>query len=554
MKRALDLTATGHQHRKDSMSPADIACFGSWLDDVDFDKDLGLGDVDANLDEPIPFNENDNILDSNDFDNIASSLETPADYRKAIINQVVEEDDEGNLLLQNDLNQMSARDRERVYEDIHGAAALIEETTELVERSLHQLQQEIEKMPHKAAYDLAASQNPQFVGNRRFRLKFLRAERFDPAGAAKRLVGSMQWKLDLFGSDKLCRDIQLDDLDPDAVNNVKGAWQQTFPTRDSRGRAIFFCNTFRVRQDFASPMGVLQMFWYNMMTMLEDEETQKSGVILVMYATGDTADLFHTSPNHPMYEAFWKWPRIFPYVPHRIEAIHFWYDDPSVKPLLAVMQMGAGPYYRQRLRVHYTSSVQEGIYSLMTYGIPTHDIPLGNNGDVVKTKYHTNWLKRRRTKELWQKEQLEKGAKAGEEKEFPGIEIPSRKDVLLGRGRPINEHAGNRSLHETIKSFRNEYDTAKGKGTKSTIAQRIVDLVHQSGGRFLKRNDQLDGWWEEVTNEVALDKVCHGFRAKREKGGKSHVFALVISSPKTSDLTHISNSVKFIDGSSGGAK
>ena len=66
MKRALDLTATGHQHRKDSMSPADIACFGSWLDDVDFDKDLGLGDVDANLDEPIPFNENDNILDSND--------------------------------------------------------------------------------------------------------------------------------------------------------------------------------------------------------------------------------------------------------------------------------------------------------------------------------------------------------------------------------------------------------------------------------------------------------------------------------------------------------
>ena len=526
MKRALDLSSTSHQHRKDSMSPADIACFGNWLDGLEFDNELGLDD---NLNEPIPFDGHDGDVDDaeekDDLGNVSSSLETPADYRKAIINQVVEEDDEGNLLFQNDLNQMSARDRERVYEDIHGAAAQIEETPELVERSLNQLEEEIRKIPHKAAYDLAASRDLRYVTNRKFRLKFLRAERFDPAGAAKRLVGNMQWKLDLFGSDKICRDIQLDDLDPDAVSNVKGAWQQVFPTRDSRGRAIFFCNTFRVRQDFASPVGVLQMFWYNMMTMLEDEETQKSGVILVMYATGDTADLFHTSPNHPMYEAFWKWPRIFPYVPHRIEALHFWYDDPAVKPLLAVLQMGAGPYYRQRLRVHFTGSVQEGVYSLMTYGIPTQDIPVGNSGDVVKTKYHSSWLKRRRTKEFWESQHRGESGNDGEEQEFPGIEIPSRKDVLLGRGRPINGHAGNRTLHETIKSFRNEYDTAKGKGTKTSIAQKIVDLVHQSGGRFLKRDDELDGWWVEVTNDVALDKVCHGFRAKREKGGKDVILS-----------------------------
>jgi hypothetical protein len=57
-----------------------------------------------------------------------------------------------------------------------------------------------------------------------------------------------------------------------------------------------------------------------------------------------------------------------------------------------------------------------------------------------------------------------------------------------------------------------EYERAS-KQEKTAIAVKVVQLAKEYPCRFLKRN--LDGWWMEVTDEVARGKVSTSFRSAR---------------------------------------
>ena len=69
---------------------------------------------------------------------------------------------------------------------------------------------------------------------------FLRAEYFDAAKAAHRLVKFMEGKHELFGKQALSRPLYVDDLDArDQVALEKG-FLQVVPARDTAGRAVTF--------------------------------------------------------------------------------------------------------------------------------------------------------------------------------------------------------------------------------------------------------------------------------------------------------------------------
>ena len=104
-------------------------------------------------------------------------------------------------------------------------------------------------------------------------------------------------------------------------------------------------------------------------------------------------------------------------------------------------------------------------------------------------------------------------------------------------------------MNSLITSFREEYDTTQGKGNKAKLAQRIIQSIHDSGGRFLKRNDQIYGWWQEVSNDVAVDKVKHGFRYKREERAGGSGMLLVASRGKDGFIASYSK-VVIVFGSS----
>jgi hypothetical protein len=92
---------------------------------------------------------------------------------------------------------------------------------------------------------------------------------------------------------------------------------------------------------------------------------------------------------------------------------------------------------------------------------------------------------------------------------------PGKYDVFLGRGRPYQEYEGNLRLADVIDENRSRYQ-AGGRGQKSIISEELVKKTQEVGGRFLKKTE--DGRsWVEVSNEVARDKVGHGFRTKTRR-------------------------------------
>jgi hypothetical protein len=115
-------------------------------------------------------------------------------------------------------------------------------------------------------------------------------------------------KLEMFGAEKLCKDIKLEDLSPEDLLSLNNWHMQFLANRDPAGWLIIvvlqhvqvcsrtesavsgtdelvyrFCNTvfrsyFRVFLQFQ-----LRAMYYFFMSALEDEETQKKGIVAIPY-------------------------------------------------------------------------------------------------------------------------------------------------------------------------------------------------------------------------------------------------------------------------------
>jgi hypothetical protein len=174
------------------------------------------------------------------------------------------------------LSQLSLQQRDAVYQDIHGVVdTYTAEDPQHVKQSLASLELELtllssnnmecayqkalrmEQEDQRAAFvsgsagDKAsttsttalqgASGSGSYVQGDEFRLMFLRAEEWNVKLAAKRMIGFLELKLHLFGMDKLCRDIVLEDLkdgDDGDWNYVKCGYFQRIPLTDRSGRPI----------------------------------------------------------------------------------------------------------------------------------------------------------------------------------------------------------------------------------------------------------------------------------------------------------------------------
>ena len=135
----------------------------------------------------------------------------------------------------------------------------------------------------------------------------------------------------------------------------------------------------------------------------------------------------------------------------------------------------------------------------MTFGVPVHSFPVTYD-DELKTRTHLQWLVRRRIKET--------AIRNGDS--FEGIDLPSIKDVLCGRGKSYQEHSGNVHMRNIIAEYIPQY--REGTQTdKGRIPLQVVMRIKQEGGRFLKRDTDF-GWWFEVSDEEAREKISMSFR------------------------------------------
>ena len=88
--------------------------------------------------------------------------------------------------------------------------------------------------------------------------------------------------------------------------------------------------------------------------------------------------------------------------------------------------------------------------------------------------------------------------------------IETDHDVLLGRGGGTNHNPGNIQFRKIVASHQAAYVVAK-KSVKRDIAEQCVKKVHDSGGRFWKKNAADDGW-EPATPQEALSKASQALR------------------------------------------
>lgn len=165
-----------------------------------------------------------------------TSTMTTTKTNSATLSRVTPED--ADALLAKELHGLSLKDREKVFHDIHGISEVVEETPAFVAQKLAELDTHIATIKPKKAYETAKALDAKYVRSRSLRLPFLRAVGFDASLAAKRIVQFFEAKQELFGTDKLVRDIRLDDLDRDDMAILQSGLGQILPLRDRAGRAI----------------------------------------------------------------------------------------------------------------------------------------------------------------------------------------------------------------------------------------------------------------------------------------------------------------------------
>ncbi len=132
----------------------------------------------------------------------------------------------------------------------------------------------------------------------------------------------------------------------------------------------------------------------------------------------------------------------------------------------------------------------------MTFGVPVEHFPVTYEGEL-KTSNHLKWLARRKLKE----KDIQSLGK------FEGVDLPCTYDILLGRGKSIQNHSGNILMRNLIWHYIPIYRSATKKGK---VVWTVLHATKATGARFLER--QTNGWWVEVSDEVARAKVSMSFR------------------------------------------
>ena len=81
------------------------------------------------------------------------------------------------------------------------------------------------------------------------------------------------------------------------------------------------------------------------MAMLDDEETQKRGVVGLMYYMGQVQAEFDA-------EVFRQAPKLMNWLPLRYSSLHMCHDDPMIRALAPILKLQIGRMRRARLRMH----------------------------------------------------------------------------------------------------------------------------------------------------------------------------------------------------------
>ncbi|KAL3907056.1 MAG: hypothetical protein SGILL_009027 [Bacillariaceae sp.] len=423
-----------------------------------------------------------------------------------------------DAMLVKEMNQMSVKDREDAYGEIHGihASNMSKQDEEKLPQALKQMQCELDRLiqdesstSEAAAYRQALQQNSRYVVDETLRSKFVRAERYDAAKAAVRMIKWFDMGLNVFGPKALMRPIEWADLSKSAKSIMDEGNGFMLRTRDPVGRivnaSIAGIGNRHPRSDPA------QVYFFGMQHISDDVDTQILGTVMVKFIHRDSPK---REDGH-LEKITSSARRIFLCSPVRMSAFHLCLPDTLLAHALKASLIVAGSFQdRMRIRTH-VGSVTECLYALRSFGIPTKYFP----SDLKRRARDYQKDRKRATEQLAAKEAILKQRQQeyeekGQEGPYPFfapdlILRPRHEDCLFGKGMPNMNHHGNVSMRKMLEQRWDRYDKAK-YGEKMDIAWEVIFEIKRGQGRFLK--EEASGLYTEVDDESAREKISIAFR------------------------------------------
>lgn len=203
-------------------------------------------------------------VDSKAEDVDKDDLPTPTATAKAATNT-----EDVTELLSQELLKMSLLDRTDIQEEIHGVRCLtLEESPELLQQALIDFKNELDALPdskkrtynqivyvteearrnqrQQQPFDKSQQRRQQYsqpkhyaIDDDNFRLRFLRAELFDPKRAVLRFVNYFEFVHEFWGFGIVSkRQVRLSDFSKEELKFLKKGYFQLLPFRDRSGRRV----------------------------------------------------------------------------------------------------------------------------------------------------------------------------------------------------------------------------------------------------------------------------------------------------------------------------
>jgi hypothetical protein len=426
-----------------------------------------------------------------------------------------------------------------ITDEIHCVKCLaIDETHELIDRSLHELQIEIDNeipdigMKNAYIHSQLTVKGRIFVNSKEFRLRFLRFELFDIQKSAIRMLKWLELSFRLFGSIALERPIRIStDFDSHEQRVFRKGYIQLLPVRASgTGRQIISIIPYDEDWYTVSKQIKRKIMMYTCWIIGNDIDAQRKGFVVI--------NLFDSS---------------FPQIPHlkgtgvvrpsddwllsvRMSAIHICTPDtPYFRLRRNVVTMAIGSHNRSRLKLHVGTSI-ELRYILQVYGIPIEFIPMTYTGKI-KSSHLRQWLRLRNMIE----DQGKLFATISSTNTNTNItitnivvEAPYLNDVLFKQGDSFTSHPGNDSLRDLVESKVKQLYEIKNKKPavikelkKAFILEIMDEIEHIHRGRFVywhKSKNMSDSWWVllDINNnrkdqEITIHKIEYSFQKAYSK-------------------------------------
>lgn len=184
--------------------------------------------------------------------------------------------------------------REQLVNELHGVSTrAVPESPEMISSALESFQLAIDNSvpeSEKSAYHKARVLNSTYVESAAFRLKFLRAELFDPKKAALRFARNLNYLLEEFGEFALMRQLYLSDLNKEETKFLKKGYIQLLPFRDNVGRRVVVNLGSYGGFDFSHKTKERVGAYLHFAILSEDVTSQRLGAVAVGCLNEDAID------------------------------------------------------------------------------------------------------------------------------------------------------------------------------------------------------------------------------------------------------------------------